>query len=804
MEATIATGNIVIGTVIEDAFWRAFDAVKDLGSEIVQVGSKYESSFAQLETIMDTTQMSTEDMSKGLRTLSKEMGISAGDLARTTYNAISATEDTAGSLELVETASKLAVAGFTDSANSLSLLTQAMNAYGKDTYTTTALADSFMQVQNMGVTTIGEMSKYMGRAIGNTQLYGASLADLEKSFIAYTKISPNVRVASTSIAALFKDVGLSGSDAANQLEKATGKTYKQLIGEGHDIRYVLDELYESVGRDDDAFAKLFTGTSRAAATNILKANINDWNRWSEDVENSLNGATSVTDDAFAIMADTAAFKGAQMEQIINDKFITLYEAIGPYLMELKGQFASFVESIDVEQVANTLMSVGDKIMSAIDFVKSNAIPTLEAVAPIILGIVTAMTVWKSYFGALNLVSSISKIASAAQGLWAVLAANPILAVIAVIAGLVTYFVTLYKTNEDFRNKVNEIWENVKTTVTNAVNAIVSFFTTTIPQALDNVKEWFATTWDNIIATMQQWGANVMSFITETIPQWIESIIQFFLTLPSRIGFALGFALGTLIKWGVDLVNWAQTSIPQFIESVVSWFATLPSRIWTWLVGVINNVIAWGSNLISSGLAAASNFLSTVVSVISSLPSRIWTWLGQALNRVADWGSNLASKGRSAIQTMISAISSAAASIPSKMAEIGRNIVQGVWNGIQNAKSWFASQVSGFFSGIVSGAKAALGIHSPSKVFAEIGEFMALGLGVGWNDEYDSVKRDIEDGLTFDAGEISTTVVPQGTGDLLGANGYNQTVIINAPQELSPWEIARQTKNATREMLLNFK
>ena len=486
MGTTIATADIVIGATIADVFWQAFDAIRDLGNEIIDVGTKYESSFAQLETIMNTTEMSVEDMSRGLREMSKEYGISAADLAKTTYQAISATEDTAGALDLVGASSKLAVAGFTNSDNSLSLLTQAMNAYGAETYTAMELADSFMQVQNMGVTTIGEMSKYMGRAIGNTQLYGTSLADLEKAFIAYTKISPNVRVASTSISALFKEVGLSSSTAAKTLMENYGQTYKQILEGGGDIRTVLDQLYEAVGRDDDAFAQLFSGTARAAATNILKADMDDWKRWSEGVNSALEGTTTVTEDAFATMSETAAFKGAQMEQIINDKFITLFEAIGPYLMELKGKFASFIDSIDVDRVASALMTIGDAFMAVADVVANIVIPNLGSLVPLIAAVTTAVMTFGAYFKALNLISQLTQ-------LWAVIAANPIVAIIALIAGVITYLITLYNTNEEFRKKVDSVINAVR----DKWDSLVKFFSS-LPETFraigDAIKEkWNAMT-----------------------------------------------------------------------------------------------------------------------------------------------------------------------------------------------------------------------------------------------------------------------------------------------------------------------
>lgn len=98
-----------------------------------------------------------------------------------------------------------------------------------------------------------------------------------------------------------------------------------------------------------------------------------------------------------------------------------------------------------------------------------------------------------------------------------------------------------------------------------------------------------------------------------------------------------------------------------------------------------------------------------------------------------------------------------ASLPSKMREIGVNIVQGLKNGIaqmwENLKNWFINKVNA----LVSGVKSILGIASPSKVFAGIGGFMAEGLGEGFDDQFKTVKKDIESNMNFDAANASINV-----------------------------------------------
>ena len=75
--------------------------------------------------------------------------------------------------------------------------------------------------------------------------------------------------------------------------------------------------------------------------------------------------------------------------------------------------------------------------------------------------------------------------------------------------------------------------------------------------------------------------------------------------------------------------------------------------------------------------------------------------------------------------------------------IGVQIAQGVWQGISSMAGWLKSKVSSFFSGIVNSVKGLLKIHSPSKVFAEIGKFTMLGFAAGMEKTQDTVLKTAE-------------------------------------------------------------
>jgi hypothetical protein len=118
------------------------------------------------------------------------------------------------------------------------------------------------------------------------------------------------------------------------------------------------------------------------------------------------------------------------------------------------------------------------------------------------------------------------------------------------------------------------------------------------------------------------------------------------------------------------------------------------------------------------------------------------------------------KGADGARSLFNAVVNGLASLPSKMMSVGREIVNGVWKGIQNARDHFYSNVKSFFSGLVSAAKGALGIHSPSKVFEEeVGENIPPGAERGIKKAMPSMIRSAVKDFNDMVAKVSDTINP---------------------------------------------
>lgn len=182
-----------------------------------------------------------------------------------------------------------------------------------------------------------------------------------------------------------------------------------------------------------------------------------------------------------------------------------------------------------------------------------------------------------------------------------------------------------------------------------------------------------------------------------------------------------------------------------------------------------------TNLLSSAVTVAENILPVVETVLGNIgtfvqekgPEMIEKFVSYAIEKLPQiielgmkmivaiangLAQNLPQLVRSVLDMMAMVVKTFLGSIPD-IVDVGKQIVKGLWEGIKAMGSWIKDKVGGFVGGIVSNVKGVLGIHSPSRVFAGIGENMALGLGEGWDSEYDSIKRGITGGLDFGTAQV---------------------------------------------------
>ena len=177
--------------------------------------------------------------------------------------------------------------------------------------------------------------------------------------------------------------------------------------------------------------------------------------------------------------------------------------------------------------------------------------------------------------------------------------------------------------------------------------------------------------------------------------------------------------------------------------------------------------------------------------IKKLPEVISLGLQMVISLVKGIAQNIPQLVTSVLNMMATIVQTIWDSLPD-IIEVGKNIVRGLWGGIKSMASWIGEKVSGFVGGLVDGVKGVLGIHSPSRVFAGIGQNMALGLGQGFEKQMQSVTAGIQDAIpmpTVDtvynaAAGLVNGLAAQSAGSPGGS--YTINLVLQNGQQIASW------------------
>lgn len=198
------------------------------------------------------------------------------------------------------------------------------------------------------------------------------------------------------------------------------------------------------------------------------------------------------------------------------------------------------------------------------------------------------------------------------------------------------------------------------------------------QRIDAIKQIIVTKWNAVI--------EFMTSLPEKVGNIVSSIGEWFSSLPEKIGHALGFAVGKIVEWVGNMVVTVTTEVPKIVSSVVKFFEELPGNIWTAILKTLDVISEWRERMVAFVVVEIPKIVSSIVEEFKKLPG--------------------------------------------ELKKLGKFIWDGLINGLKDAWSTVTDGIKSFTDGFVNGFKEALGIHSPSKVFAELGGYVVEGLANG--------------------------------------------------------------------------
>lgn len=327
---SLGSMTVAAGTLIADLVKTASSQLAGLAQSAIQTGSVYEVSLAKVGAIADLGKLSIQQLSDQITAMSNTMGIAATDIAEATYQAISAGQDTANAVEFAGQAAKLATAGFTSTTSAVDILTTALNAYGLSAAQADHVSDVLLTTQNLGKTSVDELSSSMGRVIPLAAAYNVSVENLSSGLAVMTANGIATAEATTYAKSMLNELGDTGSTVGKILQAETGKSFAQLNAEGKSLGDVLQILYDNVGGDSTAFAGLWSSVE--AGTGALSLASGGADKFNGVLAQMVDSA-GATDTAYQTMTDTFQHSMESLQTTAENLSISLFDAMEPGLKE---------------------------------------------------------------------------------------------------------------------------------------------------------------------------------------------------------------------------------------------------------------------------------------------------------------------------------------------------------------------------------------------------------------------------------------------------------------------------------------
>ena len=428
--------------------------------ECAETAEKFEYSIAKVQSIAQVSESDLRGMSEGIRQVGQEMGYGANEIAEATYQAISASVDASEAVGFVEDATKLARAGFTESATAVDVLTTAINAYGKEANTSKHIADDLITTQNLGKTTVAELAQSMGTVIPTASALGVSLDQLSSMYVLMTKQGINTANATTYIRAMMNELSNSGSDLSDTLGNLTGHTFGELMSMGYTVGDVMQILGDSVDGNSEAFKNLFSNVRAGlGGLSLFNQGADAFN----DAMVAMQSNTGATDKAFQTMADTAEMTNQRLTVSVENFKIAVGEALSPALDEFKGGGIGILETI------TNIAKENPTLVSAL----AGAAAGIATLATVVTGAAVAIGILRLAFGA-------------TVGAATVFAAVGAAAAVGAIGGIATSAISAANEVDEVTQAMQESAQEVEDIHHEVQGFLVDFYKGTSSKHIDNL------------------------------------------------------------------------------------------------------------------------------------------------------------------------------------------------------------------------------------------------------------------------------------------------------------------------------
>jgi len=701
-----------------------------IGTAGLKVASDFDSAMSGVKAISGATGEEFDALRAKAIELGGETAFSANEVAEAMTEMAKAGWDSQQILDGMGGVLDAAAASGENLGTVSTIVADAITGFGLEAKESTRVADLLTQAANsgtIGINDLGESFKYIAPVAGSM---GLSIEDVTTALSAMSMSGIKGSQAGTSLRGVLTRMVKPTDQVAAAMDEL-GIVLTNSDGTFKSLDQILSEMRGSFSGLTDEQKTFYAATlaGQEGMSGLLSL-LNMSQEEYDEIAASMDNAGGVAKETAEVMRDNLSADVEELMGSLESLAITLASLIVPALRD-------FVQWLT--QLINKFTALSPETQKTILTIASIAVaigPVLMVLGKLTTSVGSIITTFGKIPGAIaKAKSAFTAVSAAIGGISA-----PVVAVVAVIGVLIAAFANLWKTNEEFRNKMTAIWDGIKSkfesfaqgivdrlnalgfdfenfgevvkaiwdgfcsllapifegvfnqvsvilgsaldALTGIFDVFIGIFTGNWDQAWQGVKEIFGAVWDLIKGTFESW-AIAFKGIADTVLGWFGTTWDETWTNIKQFFVDIWNGITSFFS---NVINSIKMAVSNFITTIINFFAQLPTNIANFITNAYNSVVTWVSNMVAKAREMGQNFLNAVVSFFTNLPYKVGYFIGNTLTNIVIWAGNMVTKAREMGTNFLNTVVSFFIQLPGK-------ILQFITSAFNNVQIWATNMVN---------------------------------------------------------------------------------------------------------------
>lgn len=661
-----------VGSAVETAgqhMMKVTTAIGGVAAASVTVAANFEQQMSKVQAISGATAEETDKLTESARQWGRDTKYSATEAGEAFEYMALAGWKTDDMLEGIGGILNLAAASAMDLGTASDIVTDYLTAFGLSAKDAGKFADEMAYAMSHSNTT----TEALGEAYKNCAATAASMGYSVEETTAVLMTMANAGVkggeAGTALNAIMTRLATDTKGCATELSKYGVEVY-DAQGNMNSLSSILTGVrgvWNNLTDEQQAnLAKTIAGTNQFSALQTIMSGLSDEAIASgmsfSDYSEALQNCDGTASDMAATMQDNLLGRLTQLKSKLEDVGITIGNSLMPFMEKAVakiGELADKFASLSPQQQETILKIAG--VVAAL-----GPLLTITGKAITVSGQIS-----KGVGKVVGKLAEMGTTAGGATGGMSVLKGaltaitSPVGIAIAAIAGITAVVVTLWKTNEDFRNKITEIWNRIKSVFTEFGQHITDKLNS-LGFDFENFGEVVKAIWEgfcNVLAPIIEGVFNNIAIFIETTLNVITGVFDFFVSLFTGDWQGCWDAVKSIFEsvWNglKEYIGNILNTIKGVVDAFLGLFGTSWDEVWnsikTTFENIWNGIVSFFSGILDGIVNTVTTVWTAISATISDVLTGIWNTFSNIFTTIRDFVSTVFETIKNVITVVIMAI-----------------------------------------------------------------------------------------------------------------------------------------------------